>query len=519
MRLPEVIVKMEGSQVSNIPPRSADTESNLSKNLQGMFTITKREFIANLKNFRMGVLIFIFILTVLGGAYLSSAFLTSSDIQEQPDLLVWTILTDADGELYLNDGLLLVTDLEGNPSVGAEVTIEDEDDNILLSDTTGSNGKVIWYNISSELLMFSRVKFLKVEHQDEKVETIPIFPFILTPQPQYVLAHLIDIDNDNVQDDIVIIVVDPMGNPVENADIVVETEEEKYNYNGTTNSNGFFIKKDLKGPEDVGMGMFGGGEVKGWDYTVYVNPDPSGDSEIKTEFAVYEDDESRAQALTIEGPDEVIGFLSGSFIVLIAPIIAIALAFDSIAKERIQNSLNFLLSRPLGRRSIILGKFLGILTAIAVPVTAVNIIAIWVIASVTGEPASLPLVAGFILLTLLFIAIFISLQQIFSTLAKTTGTAIMSGISIWLLFGMFWGLISLGINAAIGNSFLSDEWIILSNRIDLINPGGSYGQIMSLLAGNDTMGVDPWMPVAAIMVWFILVFVLSLEIFRLKANV
>ena len=510
---------MVGSQVSNIPTTAVDNESNLNKNLTGILTIIKREFIANLKNFRMGVLIFIFILTVLGGAYLSSAFLISTDIRDQPDLMVWTMLTDADGELYLNDGLLLVTDLDGNTITGAEIAIKDEDNYLLFSAVTGSNGIAIWNNISSELLTFSRVIYLEVGYGGEKIETVPIFPFIMVPQPQYVLAQLIDIDDDNVQDDVVIIVIDPMGNSIENANIVVETDEKEYSFNGTTNSNGILIKKNLKGPEDAGPVMFGGSGGESRDYLVCVDPDPSGNSNIKTEFSVADDDESRAQAFKIEGPDEVIGFLAGSFIVLTAPIIAIALAFDSIAKERIQNSLNFLLCRPLGRRSIILGKFFGILLAIAVPVTAVNVTAIMIIASVTGEPASFDLAAAFILLTILFIAIFISLQQIFSTLAKSTGTAIMSGISIWLLFGMFWGLISLGINAAIGNAFLSDEWIILSNRIDLINPGGAYGQIMALIAGNETMGVDPWMPVVAIMVWFILVFILSLEIFRLKANV
>ncbi len=511
---------MEGSQVSTTPARSYDNESNLSMNLQGMFTIIKREFFANLKNFRMAVLIFIFILTVLGGAYLSSGFVTSGDIRDQPNLLIWSLLTDADGELYLNDGLIYITDLDGNPLTGAQVRIEDEDDNILFSDTTNSDGIVIWNNISSDLLMFSRGIYLTVQHGNEKVDTIPKFPFILTPQPQYVLAQLIDIDNDNVQDDVVIIVIDPLGNPVENAVIAVETEEDKYNFNGTSNANGILTKKDLKGLGEVAFGGFGGGGGgDGRDYTVCVDPDPTGNSATKTEFIVFEDDESRAQGLSIESPDEVIGFLAGSFIVLTVPIIAIALSFDSVAKERIQNSLDFLLCRPLGRRSIILGKFFGILLAIALPTSIVNIVAIMIIAGVTGEPASFPLAAGFILLTVFFIAIFILLQQIFSTLAKTTGTAIMSGISIWLLFGMFWGLISIGINAAIGNAFLSDEWILLSNRIDLINPGGSYGQIMSLLAGNDIMGVEPWMPVVAIVAWFVMVFVLSLEIFRLKANV
>ena len=56
-----MIINMVGSQVSNIPTTAVDNESNLNKNLTGILTIIKREFIANLKNFRMGVLIFIFI--------------------------------------------------------------------------------------------------------------------------------------------------------------------------------------------------------------------------------------------------------------------------------------------------------------------------------------------------------------------------------------------------------------------------------------------------------------------------
>jgi len=512
---------MENAKLKAIKPRSFKNESDISKNLQGMYTIMKREFLANLKNFRMVVLIIIFILTVLGGAYLSSGLISSTDIQTQPNILIWSILTDADAELYLNDGLIYITDENGNPLSGAEVKIKDGENNVLFLENTNSRGIVIWHNISSELFIFSRGVQLTVTYQQEKVVTSPQFPIIPTPQNQYVLAQLIDIDNDNIQDDVVILVIDPLGMPVEDAVLLVETKEEKYGFNGTTNANGIFSKTSLKGPESTGFRGFGpnrGGGSERLDYKVFVNPNQTGSSETKTEFSVYEDDESRSQMLTLENPDEVIEFIAGSFIVLTGPIIAIALTFDSVAKERIQNSLDFLLCRPIGRRSIILGKFFGILIAIALPTTLVNIIAIIVISGLTGEPANFTLAAGFILLTVFFIAIFISLQQIFSTLAKTTGTAIMSGISIWLLFGMFWGLISLGINVVIGNSYLSDEWIILSNRIDLFNPGGSYGHIMSQLADTEIMGVDPWMPILSIAIWFIAVFILSLEIFRLKAN-
>jgi Cu-processing system permease protein len=512
---------MVSSQLKGLKPRSYDNESDIAKNLQGMYTIIKREFLANLKNFRMVVLIIIFILTVLGGAYLSSGLISSSDISNQPNILIWSILTDADSELYLNDGLFYITDFDGNPLSSAEVKIVDGEDNVLFSEKTNSRGVVIWYNISSELLLFSKGVQLTVKYQQEKVKTIPNFPFIPTPQQQYALAKLIDIDNDNIQDDVVIMVIDPLGNPVEDAVILVETEEEKYGFNGTTNTNGIITKTSLKGPESTGFTGFGRnmGDGDGLDYKVCVNPNQTGSSDIKTEFSVFEDDESRSQMLTLENPDEVIEFIAGSFIVLTGPIIAIALTFDSVAKERIQNSLDFLLCRPIGRRSIILGKFFGILIAITLPTTIVNVMAIVVIGGLTGEPANFALATGFILLTVFFIAIFILLQQIFSTLAKTTGTAIMSGISIWLLFGMFWGLISIGINVVVGNAYLSDNWIVLSNRIDLFNPGGSYRHIMSLLAGNEITGVDPWMPVLSIVLWFIVVFILSLEIFRLKANI
>jgi ABC-type transport system involved in multi-copper enzyme maturation permease subunit len=511
---------MLNSNPKRIKPRGFDNESDIAKNLQGMYTIIKREFLSNLKNFRMVVLIIIFILTVLGGAYLTSGLISSSDIQNQPNILIWSILTDADSELYLNDGLFYITDFNGNPLSNAEVKIVDSEDYVLLSEKTNAKGVVIWYNISSELLLFSRGVKLTVKYQQEQVKTIPNFPFIPTPQQQYVLAKLFDIDDDNIQDDVVIIVLDPLGHPIEDAIILVETKDEQFNFNGTTNTNGILTKTSLKGPERTGFTGFGRnmGDGDGLDYRVCVNPNQTGSSDIKTEFSVFEDDESRSQMLTLENPDEVIEFIAGSFIVLTGPIIAIALTFDSVAKERIQNSLDFLLCRPLGRRSIILGKFFGILIAITLPTTLVNVIAIIAIGGLTGEPANFTLAAGFILLTIFFISIFILLQQIFSTLAKTTGTAIMSGISIWLLFGMFWGLISLGINVVVGNAYLSDDWIILGNRIDLFNPGGSYGHIMSLLAGNEITGVDPWMPVLSIVLWFVIVFVLSLEIFRLKAN-
>jgi ABC-type transport system involved in multi-copper enzyme maturation permease subunit len=237
-------------------------------------------------------------------------------------------------------------------------------------------------------------------------------------------------------------------------------------------------------------------------------------------FLIFMDDESVESFFDLEGPNEIIFLIAAVFIVMLGPIIAIALSFDSVTREKLQKSLDFLLARPMGRRGIIVGKFLGILSAIVLPVTAINLLAVWIISSITGKNPSGALVAGFILYTIILLAIFILIQQIFSTLAKTTGTAILSGIAIWLIFFMFWGLLTLAIGAAAGMQFNSDEWIILSNRMSLFNPSGAYSTAMALLLPDSTgaLGIESWMPPAAMIIWLVIMFFLATEIFVRKAD-
>jgi ABC-type transport system involved in multi-copper enzyme maturation permease subunit len=146
--------------------------------------------------------------------------------------------------------------------------------------------------------------------------------------------------------------------------------------------------------------------------------------------------------------------------------------------------------------------------------------AVWLISSITDKSPHGELVVGFLVYSIILLAIYILLQQIFSTLAKTTGTAILSGIAIWLIFFMFWGLLSIAIGAAAGMQFGSDEWIILSNRMSLFNPSGAYTLAMGLLLPDSTgaLGIESWMPMVSMVIWFIVMFFLATEIFVRKAD-
>jgi ABC-type transport system involved in multi-copper enzyme maturation permease subunit len=485
------------------------------KSYLGIFTIAKREFFANLKSVRMIVLMVLFILAVLGGSYGFAGISSSPQPLPDVEVLNWVILGDADDGILLNDLLILITDGEGNPrpDVRLEYLSRDGDiDDIYFSGFTDSNGVVIIHNVSLNVV---ETHFYRVTISNKVYERAPTsIGYDFSPLDAYVLGHTLDLDDDNIMDDALIMVLGNDGLPVTNVTVIISSSE--YYNTLTTDSKGLVSVFNLRAGEGD---AFSGFDPQVYDLEVtYMNTTSTG------RVTIFQDDETVAGLFDLEGPNEIIYVIAAIFITMLGPIIAISLSFDSITKEKLQKSMDFLLSRPMGRRGIILGKFLGILSAIILPVTAINILAVLMISSVTGEGADGTLVAGFIIYTIIFIAIYILLQQIFSTLAKTTGTAILSGIAIWLVFNLFWGLISLAVGAAMGLQWGSDAWISMNNRMALVNPGGSYqlalGYILPASEGTDinVLGVESWMPALAMVIWLVLLFILATEIFVRKTD-
>lgn len=480
----------------------------------GLFIIAKREFFANLKSVRMLVLMALFILAVLGGTYGITRLSTTTTLPEV-EVLAWALLGDYDGYGYSDDLVVRITDGEGDPIFNAEVeyvSFEDDSEEVFFDGYTDQDGVAIIQNISFSML---GTYVIKVTHDNKEYGPVKTsYAIELSPKPVYIFAQSLDLDDDNVEDDALAIVTDINGTPIANAEVTITSSN--YENSGLTNSKGIITFTNLKAGRS---GEFGTVSPKNYDVEVTYSGSTSTNS-----FKVYQDDESRANLFELEGPDEIIYVIASIFIIMLGPIIAIALSFDSITKEKLQKSLDFLLCRPTGRRNIILGKFMGILSAIALPVTVINLLAVALISSVTQESPTGTLVAGFIGYTIVFIAIYILLQQIFSTLAKTTGTAILSGIAVWLIFNMFWTLISVGVGAILGYQFGSDAWVKMNNQIALLNPSGAYQLALGFLlpqegGANVTMlGVSNWMPPVVMVIWLIVMFLLATKIFVKKAD-
>lgn len=232
-------------------------------------------------------------------------------------------------------------------------------------------------------------------------------------------------------------------------------------------------------------------------------------------------------------PEEIMVDISTQMICTIGPLFAVALSFDAMTREKNTGSLTFLLSRPISKRSIALGKFMGVMGAIILPIIILTLAMVPLTASVMGEYPSMRMVLGVVVFTALLVAIYTLFQLIISTLAKTSGTAILAGVGLWIFFNIFWSIVILIAAIITGQDVTTEFGGILSvlyfvlgtdlgSRLSLFNPGGlsggAYNMNVEQAAGFSPPGIHASLPFLCIVLWFLILFIAAIEIFNRKAT-
>jgi ABC-type transport system involved in multi-copper enzyme maturation permease subunit len=155
--------------------------------------------------------------------------------------------------------------------------------------------------------------------------------------------------------------------------------------------------------------------------------------------------------------DTVVTLLSIS--VLLIPLITIMLGFSTIAGEAEKGALSVVLSYPVKRVDVLLGKYLGLGSVLAVtPLIGFGLGGV-VIAATVGVEEGLGYLA-FIGLTILLALMYLSLIIFISALSKTRVKAIAGGV-ILFFWAMIYGMIVFSIYIATGGNYQ-----------DLFTPGG-----------------------------------------------
>ena len=137
-----------------------------------------------------------------------------------------------------------------------------------------------------------------------------------------------------------------------------------------------------------------------------------------------------------QGPNEMIS--SGSFVIILmfVSLLALILAYDTIAGERSRGSLSLVFSKPVGRGQILAGKFLGIFLFTGVMFFIVASFGYWLTAAISQEfPSASEVAAAYKLFsaTLLLIACWVSFAMLFSTCFKSPVGSLITALILWIM--------------------------------------------------------------------------------------
>ncbi|NKM88049.1 ABC transporter permease subunit [Rhizobium laguerreae] len=179
--------------------------------------------------------------------------------------------------------------------------------------------------------------------------------------------------------------------------------------------------------------------------------------------------------------DVVIVSLS-SLTIFLVPLIALLLSHDAIVGEMERGTMLLLLSYPVGRNQVILGKFLGHIAILSFA-TFLGYGAAAVALAATGakiDATSWTAFAAMLASSILLGGVFVAIGYLVSALAGERSTAGGIAIGVWLFFVLIYDMALLGTLVAAGGHALPAG---LLDALLLINPTDAY-RLLNLGSGS-----------------------------------
>jgi Cu-processing system permease protein len=182
------------------------------------------------------------------------------------------------------------------------------------------------------------------------------------------------------------------------------------------------------------------------------------------------------------GALDVVVISLASLTIFIVPLIALLISHDAIVGEIDRGTMTLLLSYPVRRSQVLLGKFLGHIAILAFATcVGYGLAAVAVLA--TGKAIGGGRWTAFVAMTassVLLGAVFVAIGYMVSALVRDRGTAGGIAIGIWLVFVILYDMALLGLLVADQGRFVGGGVL---DALLLFNPTDAYRLLN--LAGSD----------------------------------
>ena len=189
-----------------------------------------------------------------------------------------------------------------------------------------------------------------------------------------------------------------------------------------------------------------------------------------------------------------------SFIALLGPIVGLALGFDAVNSERSNGTLNRLVSQPIYRDAIIVGKFLAGTIVIAIVIFSMGIALGAVGMAATGlvpDVEEVLRILIFLFFTVVYIAFWLALSILFSVICRHSATSALASISVWIFFAIFMSLVAnivanavYPVNDQYGTMINSLNNYTLNQNLNRISPYYLYSEAVSTIMNPSVRSVN-----------------------------
>jgi Cu-processing system permease protein len=198
-----------------------------------------------------------------------------------------------------------------------------------------------------------------------------------------------------------------------------------------------------------------------------------------------------------------------SLVIYLIPLIALVLGFDAIVGERERGSLDLLLSMPITRLELLLGKYFGLAAALAFSTIAgFGLVAI--VLSARLDLNALFHYFGFMLSSVLLGCAFLSLAVMLSVFAADRTRASGLAIATWFFFVLVFDLLLLGALVVTGGQWGGEifPYLLLANPADVF-------RILNIFSLDDVRTLyglatvfpralaDPWLLGLVMLAWIV----------------
>lgn len=183
-----------------------------------------------------------------------------------------------------------------------------------------------------------------------------------------------------------------------------------------------------------------------------------------------------------------------SFLGFLLPLVSIALAFDAINGEYGRRTMSRILAQPIYRDALLAGKFLG-----GMLVLAIVLLTLWLLMTGLGilllglPPSGEEVLRGlaYLLCSLAYGGVWLAVALLFSTVFRAPATSALAALTLWLLFAIFWSMLTPLIANAIAPIDPLDPITAYNNAqltsiISRISPNTLYGEMTLALLNPAT---------------------------------